>query len=66
MQISFWSNMHGQGATSATTAAVASAIAQKTPLKTLIAHNQMERITIEGYLFKRQTGHSIHNLSNQS
>ena len=66
MQISFWSNMHGQGATSATTAAVASAIAQKTPLKTLITHNQIERSAIEGYLFKETNQkHSIHNLSNQ-
>lgn len=66
MQVSFWSNMHGQGATSATTAAVASAIAQKTPLKTLIGHNQIERSAIEGYLFKETNQkHSIHNLSNQ-
>lgn len=42
MQVSFWSNMHGQGATSTTTAAAASVIAQNTALKTLIAHNQTE------------------------
>lgn len=66
MQVSFWSNMHGQGATSATTAAVASVIAQKTALKTLIAHNQIERSALEGYLFKEsRQRHSIQNLSNQ-
>lgn len=66
MQVSFWSNMHGQGATSTTTAAVASAIAQKTALKTLIAHNQIERSAIEGYLFKEsRQRHNIQNLSNQ-
>lgn len=66
MQVSFWSNMHGQGATSVTTAAVASAIAQKTALKTLIAHNQIERSAIEGYLFKEsRQRNNIQNLSNQ-
>ena len=44
MQVAFWSNMHGQGATSAATAAVASVIAQKTALRTLIAHNQIEKV----------------------
>ncbi|NLL68366.1 MAG: hypothetical protein GX236_11865 [Clostridiaceae bacterium] len=67
MQISFWSNMHGQGATSVTTAAVASAIAQKTALKTLVVHNQIERSALEGYLFKESghTAHNIRSLSNQ-
>ncbi len=67
MQISFWSNMHGQGAASSTAAVVASAIAQKTALKTLIAHNQIERSALEGYLFKesRQGVHAIQSLSNQ-
>lgn len=67
MQISFWSNMHGQGAASVTTAAVASAIAQKTALKTLIAHNHIERSALEGYLFKesRQGESTIRTLSNQ-
>ncbi|MGI6085580.1 MAG: hypothetical protein ACOYIF_09065 [Acetivibrionales bacterium] len=67
MQISFWSNMHGQGAVSTTIVAVASAIAQKTALKTLIAHNHIERSALEGYLYKesRQSGHHMRSLSNQ-
>lgn len=52
MLISFWSNMHGQGATSAATAAFASFIAQKTAYKTLVAHNHIERSALEGYFFK--------------
>lgn len=51
MQISFWSNMHGQGATSATTAAFASLIALKTAYKVLVSHNQIERSALEGYFF---------------
>jgi len=66
MQVSFWSNMHGQGATSTTTAAVASVIAQNTALKTLIAHNQTERSAIEGYLFKKpKQDVGFRNLNNQ-
>ena len=67
MQISLWSNMHGQGTTSSISAAVASTIAQKTALKTLIAHNQIERSALEGYLFKesRQGVHVIQSLRNQ-
>ncbi|NLX64074.1 MAG: hypothetical protein GX022_04775 [Clostridiaceae bacterium] len=66
MQVSFWSNMHGQGATSTTTAAVASFIAQNTALKTLIAHNQTEKNAIEGYLFKKpKQSNSFGRLNNQ-
>ncbi len=53
MQISFWSNMHGQAATSATTAAIAATIAQRTAYKTLVAHNHSSRSALEGYFFKR-------------
>lgn len=52
MQISVWSNMHGQAAVSATTAALASTIAQKTNLKTLITHNHIGESALESYLFK--------------
>lgn len=55
MQISVWSNMHGQAATSATTAALASALAQKTALKVLVVHNHIERSALEGYLFRQPT-----------
>lgn len=61
MQIALWSNMHGQAATSATTAALASMIAQKTAYKTLVAHNHYERSALEGYFFK-QTGQFEQNL----
>lgn len=67
MQIALWSNMHGQAATSATTAALASMIAQKTAYKTLVAHNHFERSALEGYFFK-QTGQleqTLPSFSNQ-
>lgn len=67
MQISIWSNMHGQAATSATTAALASTIAQKTALKVLVTHNHIERSALEGYLFRQSTEveKTIQSLSNQ-
>lgn len=67
MQISFWSNMHGQAATSATTAALASFIAQKTAYKTLVAHNNFERSALEGYFLKRsgQAEQNVSGLTNQ-
>lgn len=67
MQVSVWSNMHGQAATSATTAALASALAQKTALKVLVAHNHIERSALEGYLFRQpaEVEKTIQNLSNQ-
>jgi MinD-like ATPase involved in chromosome partitioning or flagellar assembly len=67
MQISVWSNMHGQAATSATTAALASALAQKTAYKVLVAHNHIERSALESYLFRQpaDVDKSIHNISNQ-
>ncbi|NLU52575.1 MAG: hypothetical protein GXX10_06905 [Clostridiaceae bacterium] len=66
MLISFWSNMHGQGATSAATAAFASFIAQKTAYKTLVAHNHIERSALEGYFFKPsgQAGLDLTGLAN--
>lgn len=67
MQISIWSNMHGQGATSATTVALASTIAQKTAFKTLVTHNHIERSALEGYLFRQSTEveKTVQSLSNQ-
>ena len=64
--VSVWSNMHGQAATSATTAALASALAQKQP-KVLVAHNHIERSALEGYLFRQpaEVEKTIQNLSNQ-
>jgi cellulose biosynthesis protein BcsQ len=49
VQISFWSNMHGQGAVSATTAVLASEIAVKTAYKTLVVHNQIQLSALESY-----------------
>lgn len=67
MLISFWSNMHGQGATSAATAVFASYMAQKTAYKTLVAHNHIEHSALEGYFFKPsgQAGLNFTGLSNQ-
>lgn len=67
MQIALWSNMHGQAGTSATTAALASAIAQRTAYKMLVAHNHFERSALEGYFFKQtgQLGQTIPGLNNQ-
>ncbi len=67
MQISIWSNMHGQGATSATTAALASTISQKTAFKTLVAHNHIERSALECYLFRQsiEVEKTVQSLSNQ-
>lgn len=55
MQISLWSNMHGQAAVSATTAALACTIAQNTAFKTLVAQNHLERSALETYLFRGST-----------
>ena len=52
MQISVWSNMHGQAAVSATTAALACTIAQTTAFKTLVAQTHLERSALETYLFR--------------
>ena len=67
MQISFWSNMHGQGATSATTAAFASLISQKTSYKVLVSHNHIERSALESYFFKMPEADAFNfsGLSNQ-
>ena len=67
MQISVWSNMHGQAAVSATTAALASTIAQKTSFKTLVAHNHLERSALENYLFGgfARSDKSVKSISNQ-
>lgn len=67
MQISVWSNMHGQAAVSATTAALACTIAQKTSFKTLVAHNHLEKSALENYLFRGSTrsNKAIKSLSNQ-
>lgn len=67
MQIALWSNMHGQAATSATTAALASMIAQKTAYKILVAHNHYERSALEGYFFKQsgRLDQTLPGLNNQ-
>ena len=67
MQISLWSNMHGQGATSATTAALASVLAQRTNYKILVTHNHVERSALEGYFYKpsKEAELSFSGLANQ-
>jgi len=67
MQIAFWSNLHGQGATTATTVATACIAAQTTAQKTLIAHNHIEKNALEGYLLRKQEKAAIKMLdfSNQ-
>ena len=67
MQISFWSNMRGQGATSANAAAVASIVAQKTALKTIVAHNHFEHSALESYFFRHSDrfGRDVPGLANQ-
>jgi len=59
--------MHGQAATSATTAALASSLAQKTAYKVLVTHNHIERSALEGYLLRQPTDveKSVHNITNQ-
>ena len=59
--------MHGQGATSATTAALASLISQKTAYKVLVSHNHIERSALEGYFYKKSKIDALNfsGLSNQ-
>lgn len=67
MQIAFWSNMHGQGATTSNAVAVACTIAQISACKTLIAHNHVEKSAMEGYLLMKREKDAIRMLdySNQ-
>jgi hypothetical protein len=54
MQIAFWSNMHGQGATTANTVASSCVIAHKSSYKMLIAQNHIEKNALEGYFIRKR------------
>ena len=54
MQIAFWSNLHGQGATTANTVTASCIIAQKTSYKTLVAQNHIEKNAMEHYFLKKR------------
>lgn len=54
MQIAFWSNLHGQGATTANAAAFACVISQKTSYRVLIAQNHSGLNALERYLMRKR------------
>lgn len=68
MRIAFWSNVHGQTATTSNLVAIALMTAMEYRLKVLLAHNHFERSTLEstlldrGYLDNEQAGLSEHGI----
>ena len=54
MQIAFWSNMHGQAATTANTVAASCMIAQKTAYRILVAQNHIEKNALESYFLRKR------------
>lgn len=62
MQIAFWSNMHGQAATTANAVAASCIISQKTSYKTLVAQNHVELNALERYLLREREQAAIRML----
>lgn len=54
MQIAFWSNIHGQTATTSNSIAFVCSIALRYGLKTLITHNHFEKSALEAFLLDKR------------
>lgn len=62
MQIAFWSNMHGQAATTANAVATACFMSMKTSYRILVTHNHVEMNALEHYLLRKREQAAIRML----